>query len=152
MAAMLKNVRLAVSVNRVCLRSQICKLTTAAYSHKCHRRISPNSNMQSILSNTKVNSFPLLRTYGKIGPPLTLKLIEDRILLTLKLYDKISPEKLELSSHFMNDLGLDSLDHVEIVMAIEDEFGFEIPDIDSERLLTPQDLIRYVADKEDIYD
>ncbi|XP_069123466.1 acyl carrier protein, mitochondrial-like isoform X1 [Argopecten irradians] len=150
MAAMLKNVRLALSVNRLCLRSQTCKLTTAALSHKCHRRISPNS--QSLLSNTKVNSLPLIRTYGRIGPPLTLKLIEDRILLTLKLYDKINPEKLQLTSHFMNDLGLDSLDHVEIVMAIEDEFGFEIPDIDSERLLTPQDLIRYVADKEDIYE
>ncbi|OWF47814.1 acyl carrier protein, mitochondrial-like isoform X1 [Mizuhopecten yessoensis] len=152
MAAMLKNVRLAVSLNRLCLRSQICKLTTAAYSHKYHWRISTNSNTQSILSNTKVNSFPLVRTYGKSGPPLTLKLIEERILLTLKLYDKINPEKLELNSHFMNDLGLDSLDHVEIIMAVEDEFGFEIPDVDSERLLTPQDIIRYVADKEDVYD
>ncbi|XP_060067148.1 acyl carrier protein, mitochondrial-like isoform X1 [Ylistrum balloti] len=151
MAAMLKNVRLAVSLNRLCFRSQICKLTTAAFSHKCHRRLSPNFNNQTILSN-KVNSIPLVRTYGKVGPPLTLNLIEERILLTLKLYDKINPEKLELSSHFMNDLGLDSLDHVEIIMAIEDEFGFEIPDVDSERLLTPQDLIRYVADKEDVYD
>lgn len=52
----------------------------------------------------------------------------------------------------MNDLGLDSLDHVEIIMAIEDEFGFEIPDMDAERLLKPADIVRYVADKEDIYD
>jgi NADH dehydrogenase (ubiquinone) 1 alpha/beta subcomplex 1 len=41
----------------------------------------------------------------------------------LKLYDKIDPEKLSVNSHFMKDLGLDSLDQVEIIMAMEDEFG-----------------------------
>ena len=38
-------------------------------------------------------------------------------------YDKIDPEKLSVNSHFMKDLGLDSLDQVEIIMAMEDEFG-----------------------------
>lgn len=49
-------------------------------------------------------------------------------------------------------MGLDSLDHVEVIMAIEDEFGFEIPDADAEKLLRPADIVRYVGDKEDIYD
>ncbi|CAB3360390.1 Hypothetical predicted protein [Cloeon dipterum] len=84
--------------------------------------------------------------------PLSLELIRDRVLLVLKLYDKIQPEKLTLETHFLNDLGLDSLDHVEIIMAMEDEFGFEIPDGDAERLLRPADIVRYVADKEDIYE
>lgn len=84
--------------------------------------------------------------------PLTLDLIQQRVLLVLKLYDKINPEKLSVESHFMQDLGLDSLDHVEVIMAMEDEFGFEIPDADAEKLLRPADIIRYVADKEDIYD
>jgi len=48
-------------------------------------------------------------------------------------------------------LGLDSLDHVEVIMAIEDEFGFEIPDKDAEKLWTPQDIIKYVADKEEVW-
>lgn len=52
----------------------------------------------------------------------------------------------------MNDLGLDSLDHVEVIMAIEDDFGFEIPDVDAEKLFKPSDIIRYIADKEDIYE
>ncbi|XP_034251409.1 acyl carrier protein, mitochondrial isoform X1 [Thrips palmi] len=86
------------------------------------------------------------------APPLTLDLIRDRTLLVLKLFDKINPEKLTVDSHFINDLGLDSLDHVEIIMAIEDEFGFEIPDGDAERLAKPADIIRYVADREDIYE
>ncbi|KAF7989101.1 hypothetical protein HCN44_007411 [Aphidius gifuensis] len=84
--------------------------------------------------------------------PLTLDLIRDRVLLILNLYDKIDPKKLTLDSHFMNDLGLDSLDHVEVIMAIEDDFGFEIPDIDAEKLFKPSDIIRYIADKEDIYE
>ncbi|CAL1546432.1 unnamed protein product [Lymnaea stagnalis] len=83
--------------------------------------------------------------------PLTLETIQKRVELVLKLYDKINPEKLTLDSHFMNDLGLDSLDQVEIIMAIEDEFGFEIPDADSERLMRPRDIVQYIADKEDIY-
>ncbi|KAH0953969.1 hypothetical protein HN011_005476 [Eciton burchellii] len=84
--------------------------------------------------------------------PITLDLISQRVLLVLKLYDKIETAKLNLESHFMEDLGLDSLDHVEIIMAIEDEFGFEIPDMDAERLLRPKDIVRYIADKEDVYE
>ncbi|XP_022916564.2 acyl carrier protein, mitochondrial isoform X1 [Onthophagus taurus] len=94
---------------------------------------------------------PLKRCYSA-KPPLTLKLIADRVLLVLKLYDKINPDQLALESHFINDLGLDSLDHVEVIMAMEDEFGFEIPDVDAEKLLKPADIVRYVADKEDIYE
>ena len=73
-------------------------------------------------------------------------------MLVLNLYDKIDNDKITLDSHFMKDLGLDSLDHVEVIMAIEDEFGFEIPDDNAERLTTPRKLIRYVADHEDVYE
>ncbi|XP_017863207.1 PREDICTED: acyl carrier protein, mitochondrial isoform X3 [Drosophila arizonae] len=92
-----------------------------------------------------------LRSYSA-KPPLSLKLINERVLLVLKLYDKIDPSKLNVNSHFINDLGLDSLDHVEVIMAMEDEFGFEIPDSDAEKLLKPADIIKYVADKEDVYE
>ena len=50
-------------------------------------------------------------------------MIEQRVLLVLKLCDKIDPNKLSLKSNFMKDLGLDSLDHVDLVIAMEDEFG-----------------------------
>jgi len=84
--------------------------------------------------------------------PMSLELIRDRILLVLKLYDKVDVGKLTVDSHFMNDLGLDSLDHVEVIMAMEDEFGFEIPDADAEKLLRPSDIIQYIADKKDVYE
>ncbi|EFN68623.1 Acyl carrier protein, mitochondrial [Camponotus floridanus] len=86
------------------------------------------------------------------APPLSLDLIGQRVLLVLKLYDKVETAKLSLESHFMDDLGLDSLDHVEIIMAMEDEFGFEIPDTDAQRLLRPKDIVRYIADKNDVYE
>ncbi len=50
-------------------------------------------------------------------------MIEERVLLVLKLCDKIDPAKLTLKSDFIKDLGLDSLDHVDIIIAMEDEFS-----------------------------
>jgi NADH dehydrogenase (ubiquinone) 1 alpha/beta subcomplex 1 len=41
---------------------------------------------------------------------------------------------------------------VEVIMAMEDEFGFEIPDGDAENLVTPAKLVRYIADKQDVYE
>ncbi|KAF7645886.1 hypothetical protein LDENG_00196090 [Lucifuga dentata] len=91
------------------------------------------------------------RQYGDL-PPLTLETIKDRVMYVLKLYDKVNPEKLQTSSHFMKDLGLDSLDQVEIIMAMEDEFGFEIPDAEAEKLMTPEEIVQYIADKKDVYE
>jgi len=93
----------------------------------------------------------LVRHYSA-PEPMTFELIRDRILLVLKLYDKVDVNKLTVDSHFMNDLGLDSLDHVEVIMAIEDEFGFEIPDSDAEKLLRPSDIVQYIADKKDVFE
>ncbi|XP_038183045.1 acyl carrier protein, mitochondrial-like [Arvicola amphibius] len=84
-------------------------------------------------------------------PPLMLEGIKDQVLYVLKLYDKIDPEKLSVNSHFMKDLGLDSLDQVEIIiMAMEDEF--EISDIDAEKLMCPQEIVDYIADKKYVYE
>ncbi|NXL29689.1 ACPM protein, partial [Glaucidium brasilianum] len=99
---------------------------------------------------------PPCRRFSEL-PPLTLADIKDRVLYVLKLYDKIDPEKasgagLTAESHFMKDLGLDSLDQVEIIMAMEDEFGFEIPDGDAEKLMCPQEIVDYIADKKDVYE
>ncbi|XP_052360612.1 acyl carrier protein, mitochondrial-like [Oncorhynchus keta] len=91
------------------------------------------------------------RQYGDL-PPLTIESIKERVMYVLKLYDKINPEKLVTSSHFLKDLGLDSLDQVEIIMAMEDEFGFEIPDVEAEKLMSPQDIVQYIADKKDVYE
>ncbi|XP_049759805.1 acyl carrier protein, mitochondrial [Elephas maximus indicus] len=105
----------------------------------------------SILAQVPGRVTHLCRQYSD-APPLTLEGIKDRVLYVLKLYDKIDPEKLSVNSHFMKDLGLDSLDQVEIIMAMEDEFGFEIPDTDAEKLMCPQEIVDYIADKKDVYE
>ncbi len=49
-------------------------------------------------------------------------------------------------SSFMDDLGADSLDTVELVMALEEEFDLEIPDEDAEKIQTVNDAIEYITD------
>ena len=59
----------------------------------------------------------------------------------------VSVEEVVLEASFIDDLGADSLDIVELVMAIEEEFGLEIPDEDAERMQTIQDAISYVEER-----
>ena len=56
--------------------------------------------------------------------------------------DQVTPE-----AKFIEDLGADSLDQVELVMALEEEFGSDIPDGDAEKLTTVGDAIKYVESK-----
>lgn len=56
--------------------------------------------------------------------------------------DKVTPE-----ANFQNDLGADSLDTVELVMAFEEEFDLEIPDEDAERIANVQDAVNYILSK-----
>lgn len=56
--------------------------------------------------------------------------------------DQVTPE-----AKFIEDLGADSLDLVELVMALEEEFGSDIPDEDAEKLTTVGDAIKYVESK-----
>ena len=44
----------------------------------------------------------------------------------------------------MKDLGLDSLDQVEVIVQLEDAFGYEIPDSDYEKLVTPAEIVTYI--------
>jgi len=83
---------------------------------------------------------------------MTFAQIEERVLGVLKLFDKVDPEKVSVTATFINDLGLDSLDVVEIIMAIEDEFALEIPDNHAEKLTTPKDLVEYIADKTETFE
>lgn len=53
-------------------------------------------------------------------------------------------DKVNLDASFVSDLGADSLDTVELVMAFEEEFGIEIPDEDAEKITTVQDAIDYI--------
>jgi acyl carrier protein len=60
----------------------------------------------------------------------------------------VEREKLTSEASFMEDLGADSLDTVELVMAFEEEFDLEIPDEDAEKIVTVGDAISYIKDNQ----
>lgn len=59
----------------------------------------------------------------------------------------VSADEIELETSLMKDLEADSLDAVEIILAIEDEYGIEIPDDDAEQFQTVSDLVNYVEER-----
>ncbi|MFA5142709.1 MAG: acyl carrier protein [Candidatus Omnitrophota bacterium] len=63
--------------------------------------------------------------------------------------DQLGVKKEEVTDNakFVDDLGADSLDTVELVMALEEEFGIEIPDEEAEKLVTVGDALRYIEEK-----
>jgi acyl carrier protein len=56
----------------------------------------------------------------------------------------VNPEQVTPTASFIEDLGADSLDTVELVMALEEEFGHEIPDEEAEKLQSVGDVIKYI--------
>ena len=59
----------------------------------------------------------------------------------------VKPEEVTDAASFVDDLGADSLDTVELVMALEEEFGIEIPDEDAEKMTSVGEAIRYIEEK-----
>lgn len=59
----------------------------------------------------------------------------------------VKVEEVTPQASFIDDLGADSLDTVELVMALEEEFGIEIPDEDAEKMSTVADAIKYIEEK-----
>ena len=58
----------------------------------------------------------------------------------------IDEESVKMDSSFLDDLGADSLDIVEFIMALEEEFGLEIPDEDVEKIVTVKDVVEYISE------
>jgi len=62
------------------------------------------------------------------------------------IIDKLGVEEdaINTDAHFVNDLGADSLDTVELIMELEEEFGIEIPDDDAENMMTVGSVVDYI--------
>lgn len=76
------------------------------------------------------------------------KTIEQRIKDIIVEQLGVTPEQVTPEAKFIEDLGADSLDTVELVMALEEEFGSEIPDEEAEKLTSVGDVIRYIEDQQ----
>ena len=64
------------------------------------------------------------------------------------IVEQLSAEEAEVTpaASFIDDLGADSLDIVELIMALEEEFGVEIPDEDAEKITTVGDAVKYIQE------
>ena len=73
------------------------------------------------------------------------KEVTERIITVIKNFEKVDSSKVTPVAKFSDDLGLDSLDAVEVVMAIEDEFAVEIPDAEADKILSIEDAVKYIS-------
>ncbi|KAJ1720501.1 mitochondrial acyl carrier protein [Coemansia biformis] len=85
------------------------------------------------------------------GGELTRDDIQERIYQVLQDFDKVKHDKISPVADFVKDLGLDSLDTVEVVMAIEEEFSVEIPDDEADNIASVKDAIEYIAGRKDAH-
>ena len=58
----------------------------------------------------------------------------------------VSESSITMEASFIDDLGADSLDIVELIMALEEEFDIEIPDSDAEKVVTVEDVVEYIKE------
>ncbi len=73
--------------------------------------------------------------------------LEERVKNLVVTQLGVDTSKVTKEASFIDDLGADSLDTVELVMAFEEEFDLEIPDEDAQRMRTVSDIINYLKDK-----
>jgi len=73
--------------------------------------------------------------------------MQDKVIKLISDATKIEAGKIQMSTSFVDDLNLDSLDIVELMMKMEDDFGVEIPEEDAEGLKTVEDVVKYLSTK-----
>jgi len=73
--------------------------------------------------------------------------VEEKVMEIISQKLNLSKDQIKPEASFVDDLGADSLDLVELVMAMEEAFGMEVPDEDAEKLRTVKDVIDYVKSK-----
>ncbi|PMP69238.1 MAG: acyl carrier protein [Thermodesulfobacterium geofontis] len=73
--------------------------------------------------------------------------VEEKVIEIISQKLNLSKDQIKLEASFVDDLGADSLDLVELVMAMEEAFGMEVPDEEAEKLRTVKDVIEYIKAK-----
>lgn len=76
------------------------------------------------------------------------KSIEDKVKEIIVEQLSVNPEQVTPEAKFIEDLGADSLDVVELVMAFEENFSIEVPDEDAEKLTSVGDVLKYIEEKQ----
>ena len=75
---------------------------------------------------------------------MTTEMLNEKVIELISSHIDMPVDEINLGSHFAADLSFDSLDIVEFVMLVEDEFGISVPDEESEKILTVKDAVEVI--------
>merc|ERR1711998_720248 len=120
-------------------RQLIMLLSSLRPASRACRSLYPAAN-RVVSSSQSLNRMMMAAAAG-----LSKTEVTERVLNAVKNFEKVDPAKVSDNAHFKNDLGLDSLDSVELVMVFEDEFVIEIPDNEAEKITSCAEAIDYIA-------
>ncbi|POR31705.1 Acyl carrier protein [Tolypocladium paradoxum] len=131
------------------LRSAASAVRAAARPAAAAQRTSLLAAVAPRVVVPRVQSLAAVRMYSAAGS-LGKEQVEGRIMSLLQGFDKVNDvANIKPTAHFANDLGLDSLDTVEVVMAIEEEFSIEIPDKDADSIHSVDKAVEYILSQPD---
>ena len=103
-------------------------------------------SLRPIARNTiRTNGSSHLRFFSTPETFLARDDVVERVVGVVKTFDKVDATKVTEKSHFADDLGLDSLDFVEVQMALETEFAIEIPDQEADNIVSCGHAIDFIA-------
>jgi NADH dehydrogenase (ubiquinone) 1 alpha/beta subcomplex 1 len=101
---------------------------------------------RGVTQTVRRSAIPFIQVRAFSSPQfLDTKVTTDRVFEVLGRFEKIDKSKLTPTASFSNDLGLDSLDSVEVVLALEDEFGIEINDEQSDAIRSVEDAVKFIS-------
>uniref|UniRef100_A0A1J3E700 Acyl carrier protein n=1 Tax=Noccaea caerulescens TaxID=107243 RepID=A0A1J3E700_NOCCA len=109
-----------------------------------HLRVPVQSLTVTGSNQSQIGFLGSIRSLSSHDDHLSKEAVVDRVVDVVKSFPKVDPAKVTPEVHFQKDLGLDSLDTVEIVMAIEEEFKLEIPDKEADKIDSCPLAIEYV--------
>ncbi len=89
-------------------------------------------------------ALPCCSAFEHLGEGLTMSSVEERVKKLICEQLGVKEDEVKDEASFVEDLGADSLDTVELVMALEEEFETEIPDEEAEKITTVKDAINYI--------
>eukprot|EP01097_Dermamoeba_algensis_P010153 TRINITY_DN739_c0_g1_i1.p1 TRINITY_DN739_c0_g1~~TRINITY_DN739_c0_g1_i1.p1 ORF type:complete len:153 (+),score=36.93 TRINITY_DN739_c0_g1_i1:104-562(+) len=142
----------AIRTTRTLLRTQPASSLLRLARFTRFNYVQRSSFSYLLLKPTPLQRYPLTRptpilsrAFGAAAAHPTPEQVGQRVVEVVKRFEKVNPAAVNPNAHFINDLGLDSLDCVELVMAFEDEFAIEIPDAEAEKIVSIPDAVTYLS-------